>query len=201
METLLYVLSGEFVLKCRSNGGTAVFMRSVFVTLLLYLPALGLRAYCEKNAVFNFSAVALRAEVHDTLPWIGAIFAGCYAAFYSRFAAQWSYLAGLYNQIMAVHISKGSAAYDDHALKVWKAGFVEDAIDLHLARKSMFQGVVKHYLSYGDIVHIFIHANDKNPERLEKLEKHLDFRAAKPALPTATTPASGGLAAPASSGP
>jgi hypothetical protein len=35
----------------------------------------------------------------DSIGWIGAIFAAVYAALYARFASQWSYLAGVYNQM------------------------------------------------------------------------------------------------------
>lgn len=184
MERLLYWLSGEFLLEGRPNGGTAVLMRSLMVTVVLYLPALALRSYCEKDALFQFSLVQLRAEVHETIPWIGAIFGGAYAALYTRFAAQWSYLAGLYNQIMATNVTATGSAHNQRAMDTWKAGFIEDAQDLHLASKSMFKGVIEHYLSQGDMVHTFIDATDGTGDRVRKMEKELGIKAAAPTPPS-----------------
>ena len=93
---------------------------------------------------------APRCVATNTLPWFGAIFAAVYAALYTRFSSQWTYLAGLYNQIKAaevqVAVSANTDSTKDVAAKVltsWKAGFIEDAEELHLALKPMFAEVIR----------------------------------------------------------
>ena len=133
MDKIIDVVSGEVVLAFRPNGGTAVLLRSLWVTLLLYALAIAAKSYCADGATLAFSRDQLRHEVGETLPWLGAIFAGAYAAFYSRFAAQWGYLAGLYNQIMAACATLPSAQLTNNTvLLMWKAALIEDAQDLHL---------------------------------------------------------------------
>ncbi|MBI3897619.1 MAG: hypothetical protein HY308_04890 [Gammaproteobacteria bacterium] len=83
----------------------------------------------------------------DIIPTLGTIFAASYFGLYARFASQWSYLANLYNQIKATEtvIADG----DTKGLRViaeWKAGFMEDAQDLHLATK---KNVVSTILIWG----------------------------------------------------
>jgi hypothetical protein len=57
---------------------------------------------------------------------------------YARFSSQWSYLAGVYNQIKAAECRTG---FQETVLAQWKAGFIEDAADLHLLRKAMFASI------------------------------------------------------------
>ncbi len=179
MDKLVYILSGEFALAGRPNGGTAVFLRSLWVTLLIYLLVLPIKSYCSKGAVFQFSAAQLRIEVGETLPWVGAIFAGAYAAFYSRFAAQWSYLASLYNQIMAACVVlTPENRTSNQALVIWNAAFIEDAQDLHLAGKSMFKAIVVGLLQNEQIVRVFLESTEGGANRLRKLESALGFTAA-----------------------
>jgi len=73
--------------------------------------------------------------MRDALPWVATVFAATYAAFYSRFASQWEYAAQLYNAIKATECDKST---DCGALAAWKAGFLEDCDDLHLAKKGSF---------------------------------------------------------------
>ncbi|MEO8838403.1 MAG: hypothetical protein ABI351_06800 [Herbaspirillum sp.] len=131
--------------------------------------------------MLQFSGSQLRIEIGQMLPWFGAIFAGAYAAFYARFAAQWSYLANLYNQITAACFSlPPDRREDNQALVIWHAAFVEDAQDLHLAGKSMFKSVVTSMLQDGDVVRVFLDSTDDGAERIKKLEQALTFRAAAP---------------------
>ena len=95
-------LTGEWMLLCGCpNGGTVIFFRSVQVTLILYLIGLWLRSLFIFGVALpwhsHFSLLCYKGV--DTFGWIGAIFAAAYAALYARFASQWSYLAGVYNQM------------------------------------------------------------------------------------------------------
>ena len=144
--------SGEFLLRNRPNGGSAVLLRSVFITALAYSLAIGIRSYTADHSTFAFSRVELFREINETLPWLGAIFAGSYAALYARFSSQWNYLASLYNQLMAVSVTIPEA--DGKANKTlvnWRAAFIEDALDLHLATKPMFATAIHAMLQEPDV--------------------------------------------------
>src|SRR5690606_6800070 len=63
-----------------------------------------------------------------------------YLALYSRFSSQWGYLSNLYNQIKQ---AETSLQVNKKTLNYWKAGFIEDAVELHLALKPMFAMIIK----------------------------------------------------------
>jgi len=148
IDKISYILSGEFFLKRHSNGGGVVLARSIFVTLLFYIVALALKSTTDSGATLSFSFSELTHDVNETIPWAGAIFAGVYAAFYTRFSNQWSYLASTYNQLMAAKSSiTQDQANSNQSLINWQAGFVSDAYTLHLDRKPIFKGIIDHLLS------------------------------------------------------
>jgi hypothetical protein len=191
MDKIVYLLSGEYILNWRPNGGTAVLLRSLLVTVLLYALAIPIKSYCEKGAVLEFSFNQFKIEIGNTLPWLGAIFAGSYAAFYTRFAAQWNYLAGLYNQIMAACVPLNEKERtNNRALNIWRAAFVEDAQDLHLAGKSMFRSVIIAYLQRDRVVEVFLSSTADGKERIAQLEQQLNFTAAVPGSGTQANVAS-----------
>jgi len=76
---------------------------------------------------------------------LGAFIAALYAALYARFAAQWTYLAHLYNQISQTEARNISDPKAEPVIAQWKAGFPEDAEELHLATKSLFASVLKRW--------------------------------------------------------
>ncbi|WP_456953332.1 hypothetical protein [Lysobacter sp. HA35] len=177
--------SGEFVLDHMPNGGTAVLVRSLLVTAIAVIFVAPLKAYLAKDTIFlSFSIEQAKGDLGDILPWVGAIFAGVYAAFYSRFAAQWSYLAGLYNQLMATCASIPEAHQSSsRALSTWHAAFIEDAVELHLAAKPMFASMVVALLQDGEIVRDFVESTIEGPRKLAELERKLRFTAVPPAVP------------------
>lgn len=182
VDILVYCISGEFFLNKRPNGGTVVFLRSIFVTALLLIVVLPIKVFCAKNAVPACSPSQFKVEIGEMLPWAGAIFAAAYAAFYSRFSAQWAYLAALYNQIMATSVALAPMNTDAASrMAVWRAAFIEDAIDLHLARKSMFRSVIIEYLSTDQaVVDAFFEGTDRAAEKAEELEKAWRFSVLPP---------------------
>lgn len=159
-------LTGEWILDRHPNGGNVIAARSVQVGLTIYLLAAVVHSSAAASWSFEFSLDEAAAEVAATLPWLGAIIAAIYVALYSRFSAQWSYLAGFYNQIMVVNIQReparpnsvaaqpSSAApakskneqltdkAEPEAVEMWYAAFVEDALALHLATKTIFAELV-----------------------------------------------------------
>ena len=74
MSAVVNFLSGEFFLKSRPNGGTAVLLRSIWVTILICLCVLPLKSYFAKNTTLAFSAEQLKIELGELIPWFGAIF-------------------------------------------------------------------------------------------------------------------------------
>jgi hypothetical protein len=142
----------------RPNGGTVIIWRSVQITLSIYLLGLTLRSFakagCPQSAChFDIGGLLNQAGIEDTVPWLGAIFAAVWAALYARFSSQWTYLANVYNQIKQTLVTMDNLSElpkndPDRAeqLRLWRAGFVEDALDLHLATKPMFATFVKRTL-------------------------------------------------------
>lgn len=167
-------LSCEFVLSKMPNGGTAVLIRSTIISFGLYLVAIALRSRIAPGATWQFDMVALRTVIADTIPWFGAIFAGVYIALYSRFASQWNYLANLYNQIMQAAVQNPpSGISPESALRLWQAGFIEDAEDLHLAGKPMFASVIRSMLAKPEVQSYFITHAPGGAERLARLERRV----------------------------
>ncbi|SDE29508.1 hypothetical protein [Myxococcus virescens] len=139
-------LSGEFFLDKKANGGTVVLKRSLWVTFLVYLVAFPLKVVTDPESVWGtLSLRGFLGDLHDTAPWAGAVFAGAYAAFYARFSSQWAYLAGLYNQILQAELAVEPDQKE--RIEVWWVGFIEDALELHLATKPMFAAVIRHLLT------------------------------------------------------
>jgi hypothetical protein len=108
----------------RPNGGDIIVCRAFGVALWMFL-----------------LATLIVGSFH--LTWFGALFAAVYFALYARFAAQWTYLANLYNQIKGVEARVSNTDDSKRVLAEWKAGFLEDAEELHLATKTVFVSVLK----------------------------------------------------------
>lgn len=145
------IVSGEWMLTFRQrrpNGGSIVLARSLWCSATIYVGLLLLRELLDPNRSWEPSCLEIRLRLLATMPWYGAIFTACYASLYTRFASQWSYLAALYNQIVSAQISV-EAARGEEAVGLfvpWKAGFIEDADDLHLATKPLFAHAVLGWL-------------------------------------------------------
>lgn len=59
----------------------------------------------------------------------------------------------------------------ESVLRLWQAGFIEDAEDLHLARKPMFAALIRSMLVKRQIRADFIAHAPGGAERLDKLER------------------------------
>jgi hypothetical protein len=169
---MISFLSGETILQFRPNGGTAVFLRTCFVSTLVYLLAIVLKARLAPGAISQFDPAVARALVSDTIPWFGAIFAGVYVALYSRFASQWNYLASLYNQLMATAVQcPPDGTNSTKILRTWQAGFIEDAEDLHLAGKPLFASIIRSLLAKDEVRQAFLDHTPGGLVRLALLEQ------------------------------
>jgi len=166
--------TGEFILKNRPNGGTVVMLRTSYITFLYYSLSVLVFSITREDIIFwTFSWNELRINIGDTLPWLGAIFAGVYVALYTRFSSQWSYLAGLYNQLMSACLTLSEDQKKSSTLVNWKAAFVEDAMKLHPATKSEFAVAVKQMLQDDEVRSAFLHTVDNGRVHLETLQKKL----------------------------
>lgn len=148
-EKTVTAVSGEWMLtksSRRSNGGAIVLARALWASGIVYILLLALHELLDPTKSWVPSWGAARTVILRTLPWFGGIFAATYFALYARFSSQWMYLAGVYNQIKAAEIRMKERGPPDsaaqEALTEWKAGFVEDAHNLHLVGKPIFASVI-----------------------------------------------------------
>jgi hypothetical protein len=176
MRRLFSALSGEWMLRNRANGGDIVFIRSLLISTIMFLIAIVSHEWLAPNAKTGISWRSFTATMGANLPWYGAIFAATYAALYTRFASQWTYLAGLYNQIMAARtqVPPGKDAARDRVFAIWWAAFVEDAQDVHLALKPSYATVIAGLLGDQEVVRIYESATLNGSERLSSLERSLE---------------------------
>ncbi|HEY4320120.1 MAG TPA: hypothetical protein VGM77_02990 [Gemmatimonadales bacterium] len=175
----VHVLSGEWMLTFKSrrpNGGSVILARSLWCAGIVYGLILIFRDLIDPSLSWRPSVLAARQQLLETLPWFGAIFAACYASLYSRFSAQWTYLAALYNQIVATQIGvagSGKAGVTE-MLVHWKAGFIEDADDLHLATKPVFANAIRLWLEDEAITTWFADHTVGGKERLDAIREAAD---------------------------
>ena len=169
------LLTGEWLLNGRANGGDIILIRAFLISLVLYVPATVLHSWANATWSFDFELHAIGRELSDTLPWLGAIFAGAYVALYTRFSAQWNYLAGVYNQIMAAECAHtgNPPKKQRENLDIWSAGFIEDAVTLHLATKKIFAEFIWMLLQYEGVRSAFDDSATAGVEMREQLERDL----------------------------
>lgn len=165
--TISTLLSGEFFLKGgrRANGGGMVILRSLWVTAYLTAIALLLKNISDEGRDWSFSLGHVIGDLRELSGWIVAAFGGIYLAFYSRFSAQWAYLANMYNQIKQAEVTRSDITNSSKPLAQWKAGFIEDALDLHLASKPSIAGIISAWSSEQDIKDAFIAYTPAGVER------------------------------------
>lgn len=170
---ILLILSSEWLLTKLdiSNGGVVIIIRAVLSSLILFTLILGLRNLLDPTKSFTFSLSDLRIQIIQLMPWYGVIFGAIYTALYARFASQWSYLANLYNSIKQAEAENGNAVI----IAEWKAGFIEDAENLHLAYKSSFVSIVKVWGEDEKVKNSYILHTPGNKKRYDKLMFNVNF--------------------------
>ena len=163
----------EFILtRCRlANGSGVIVLRSILTALVIYLLALGLQNLLDSTRSWEFSLIELKTQVRGTMQWYGAIFAVIYAGLYSRFASQWAYLANVYNQIKAVECREHC---NPDRLSEWKAGFIEDAEELHLAGKPLFASILRVWGQDAKVREYFVGFASGGDARFEALMERVE---------------------------
>jgi hypothetical protein len=108
INKLVKILSGEWLLDNRPNGGTVIFLRALWVAGLVYAASIAVKVAvsCPPDCWQALRSMNQAAK-SNFLPFAAGTFAFAYTALYARFASQWSYLANLYNQIMETKVQLG----------------------------------------------------------------------------------------------
>ena len=141
--TFVDAVSLEWVLSPRlPNGGEAVLARSLVISIEFLALTLVLLNWVDPRRTGCPSWFEFRKQLIDIAPWFAAATGAIYAALYARFTSQWNYLAGLYNQIKESEVLMPRNALARKRMAEWKAGYIEDAKELHLHTKPIIAGVI-----------------------------------------------------------
>ena len=151
----------------RPNGGEIVFLRSLLIALSvfsIYLLTIFAKHLADPNRTFSPNLHELLTELEKGIPIFGAIFAAVYFALYARFASQWIYLSNLYNKIVETEARTTDDARTVKILAGWKADFLEDALDLHLATKRVFAPIVLQWANVEAVKDHFVDRTTRTPQ-------------------------------------
>lgn len=179
LTDIFSIANGEFILDSRANGGGVIAFRAFWSSCIIFLLAITLYEIINPSSKLCFSFFELRKTIHGNFEWFGAIFVAIYIALYSRFSSQWSYLAQVYNQIMqSVAELPDNANFTDPPISswavnlnlnrkkevyaIWMAGFIADAIEMHLARKGIFSECVHSMFVIKGVKEAFLDGGDGN---------------------------------------
>ncbi len=100
------------------------------------------------------------------------IFLGAaYISLYTRFVSQWTYLAGLYNSIKQVEAAVDSKG---DVIATWKAGYLEDAENLHLAGKHNLAPIICAWVKDQKVKSAYIKNTPGGEKRLGELFRLAD---------------------------
>ena len=170
---VLLILSSEWLLTKLDipNGGVVIILRALISSLIIFIIVLALKNLIDPTKSWVFSATDLRLQILNLIPLYGILFGAIYTALYARFASQWSYLANLYNSIKEIEATNG----DPQILSEWKAGFIEDAENLHLAYKSSFVTIIKVWGENNLVKESYLKHAPGGTKRYKKLMANIEF--------------------------
>lgn len=165
------IVSFEWLLTLtrRPNGGSIILLRALLTAIFVFILVLGLINLLDPTKTWPSDFRELRIMLNEKIPWFGAIFASIYIALYARFASQWTYLANLYNSIKETEARVASDRKAAPIIADWKAGFLEDAENLHLATKGTFVAVLKIWGEDKTVRSAFIRNTPGNERRFTDL--------------------------------
>jgi hypothetical protein len=151
LTRVVNLLSGEWLFGVlgRANGSGIIVARACFISLFSFFFLLPLMLWLWNGAdagefIGPLDIERLHTFWHRHASWLAVLFGSSYTALYARFSAQWRYLADVYNKIKEAEIKYGESGAK--GIAEWKAGFIEDAVTLHLASKPVFAQVIKVWL-------------------------------------------------------
>jgi Gpi18-like mannosyltransferase len=160
-------LAGEWILGIfKSNGGAVVALRALWTTAIFAVIAvIAVSAFDPERigpATVNGALDVLCSVSSSVVIFLGA----SYVALYARFVSQWGYLAGLYNMIKQTEATQNS---DKKTIAEWKAGYLEDAENLHLAAKNNLAPVLYAWVQDPAVIRAYIKNTPGGTNRLRRL--------------------------------
>jgi len=163
-------LSSEWILTRFKipNGGPVIALRSLISSIILFLLIIAFLNIVDPTKSWQFSFLELKTQIIERFTLFGVIFAGMYTALYARFSSQWTYLANLYNKIKEIEASSPTTL-NNNALAEWKAGFIEDADNLHIGCKGTFVTIIKVWGENEAVKDAFIENSPGGEERYNEL--------------------------------
>ncbi|MFL9858841.1 hypothetical protein PQR72_24435 [Paraburkholderia madseniana] len=168
-------ISGEWLLSKLglSNGGSVIVLRAFFVAALVLFvvqPAsLGIKDILDPTRGWAFDPRRLTSYMAHHFTSIAIVFGSVYTALYARFAAQWRYLADVYNKIKEAEVKYSTQEGANLRIAEWKAGFAEDAQELHLETKKIFAQVIRTWLADEIVKAAFVRYTTGGDERYRSL--------------------------------
>lgn len=160
-------MAGEWLLKVfGTNGGTVIALRAVWTSIFFTILAMASVSLFDPARGASISLGGI-AEVFWAVSNSVVIFLGAsYLAFYARFVSQWSYLAGLYNLIKQ---TEATAGVNMNVIAQWKAGYLEDAENLHLAAKNNLAPVLHAWTKDVEVKKEYINNTPGGQKRFDEL--------------------------------
>ena len=153
--------------KCKwGNGGGVILSRTALLCIMIYIPYIYIKDSVDPNSICSSSFKSSWIGFAGKIEIAGVIFGAIYAALYTRFSSQWGYLAGLYNQIKQSELNEIG---NDAVLAEWKAGFIEDAFIMHLAKRSVYSTIIKTWLDNENIYQAFLSNTRYSRQHLESI--------------------------------
>lgn len=152
------------------NGSGVIVLRALLTSTLIYAFLLVARNLIEPGRTWQMSWPELRRQLIETGSMYGVIFAGLYAGLYARFSSQFTYLANVYNQIKAAQCREKC---EKLALADWKAAFIEDAEDMHVATKPMFASIIRAWGSEVEVEQQFLKNAPRGSKRFGPLMRRV----------------------------
>lgn len=141
LEKVIEHASGQWILeRIKANGGDVVVLRSLWTAGVFSVVSMVLVAALDPERRGPITLTTIYSQFWDISGYVVVFLGASYLALYARFVSQWQYLAGLYNQIKQAEAA-GNA--DENAIAEWKAGYLEDAENLHLAAKNNLAPVLR----------------------------------------------------------
>lgn len=143
---IVLIATGEFLLEWFRwrNGSAVIIARSIWGALgVIGLRIAAVNALDSNKVWFTLNEAYARAQIAESGTWFAAAFAGLYTALYAKFSSQWTYLAGVYNQIKQAECA---ANCTEDKIAEWKAALVIDADALHLDNNSIFVSLIKGWM-------------------------------------------------------
>ncbi len=166
-KTFFDFLAGEWIIKTfKANGGTVVAFRAIWITIIFSGLAMISVSTLDPSRVGPISlngAVDVFWEISNN---VSIFFGASYLVLYARFVSQWSYLSGVYNLIKQTEAAKEA---NPKVIAEWKAGYLEDAENLHLAAKNNLAPVINAWVKDPDVVKAYIANTPGGEIRLQQL--------------------------------